>query len=387
MKTTLKSASLLALMAAAASPIASPALAGDFANTAYTTPLADVCPATLSIQLDWLPQAEQGGIWQMIGAGGEMTSGDYTGPLGATGINLKILSGGGGIGLGDGETAYSALFTGNSKAGLTPDLGYQELDNAFIFSKRFPTVGVFAPLDVAPTVLFWDQATYPDGFGSIDDLTTLAENPKAKAYVSTVGRTFGKYLVDAGVPKDLFVEGYRGDGENFVTHNGEWLNQGFVTSEVYKFEHGLNWAKPIGFLKIDDLGYRNYTGMVSVAKSRLAEMTPCLTKLVPIMQQAAVDYATDPAETNATIVAFNDAGMATSWWKTEPALMAYAAETMVAEGIIGNGPNATVGDFDMDRVAEMLEIVRPSLDERSEADVNGDMVVTNQFIDPSIGLK
>lgn len=382
MKTTFKSLSLLALAAAAG-----PAMAGDFAKEHYTTDLSASCPSPLIIQLDWLPQAEQGGIWQMIGDGGEMTAGSYKGPLGSTGIDLQILSGGGGIGLGDGETAYSALFMGNSKAGVTPHLGYQELDNAFIFSKRFPTVGVFAPLDVAPTVLFWDAATYPDGFSTIDDLKALDGKDDAKIYVSTVGRTFGKFLVDSGVPKDVFVEGYRGDGENFVTHNGQWLQQGFVTSEVYKFENGLNWAKPINFLKIDDLGYRNYTGMVSVAKTRLEELTPCLTGVVPIMQQAAVDYATDPAETNATIVAYNDAGMATSWWKTAPDLMAYASKTMVEQGVIGNGPDATIGNFDMDRVAEMLEIVKPSLDERSEADVTGDMVVTNQFIDPSIGLK
>lgn len=384
MKHTVKSVSLAALLAASASGAA---MAGDFAAANYTTDLSGVCPDPLIVQLDWLPQAEQGGIWQMIGEGGEMTPGSYQGPLGSTGIDLQILSGGGGIGLGDGETAYSALFMGNSKAGVMPHLGYQELDSSFIFSKRFPTVGVFAPLDVAPTVLFWDAATYPDGFSSIEDLAALADNDDAKIYVSTVGRTFGKYLVDSGVPKEVFVEGYKGDGENFVTNNGQWLNQGFVTSEVYKFENGLNWEKPIDFLKIDDLGYRNYTGIVSVATSRLEELSPCLTGVVPIMQQAAVDYAADPAETNATIVAFNDAEMATSWWKTAPDLMEYAAETMVAEGVIGNGSDDTVGNFDMERVAEMLEIVTPSLDERSEADVTPEMVVTNQFIDPSIGLE
>jgi hypothetical protein len=383
---TLTAAMAIATFATALST-ANVAAAGEFAKSRYTTPLADVCPSPFIIQKDWLAQAEQGPLYQLIGSGGEMTSGQYTGPLGSTGIELTILEGGGGLGMGDGETAYSALYMGNSKAGVTPHLGYQELDNAFIFSKRFPVVGIMAPLDIAPTVLLWDKATYPDGFKSIADLKTFAESGKGKIYVSTTKRTFGLYLVEQGIPADVFVEGYRGDGENFVTNNGTWLNQGFVTSEVYKFEHGNNWGKPIGYLNMNDLGYRNYTGMLSVATSKMEELAPCLAKLVPLLQQATADYARDPAEANKVIVDFNAAGHAASWWKTAPELMAYAAKTMVDTGIIGNGPNATIGDFDMDRVAEMLKLVKPRFDERADPDVKPDQVVTNRFIDPSIGLK
>jgi hypothetical protein len=380
-------ATLTTAVAIATLATANGATAGEFAKSRYKTPLADVCPSPFIIQKDWLAQAEQGPLYQLIGSGGEMTSGQYTGPLGSTGIELTILEGGGGLGMGDGETAYSALYMGNSKAGVTPHLGYQELDNAFIFSKRFPVVGVMAPLDIAPTVLLWDKATYPDGFKSIADLKSFSESGKGKIYVSTTKRTFGLYLVEQGVPADVFVEGYRGDGENFVTNNGTWLNQGFVTSEVYKFEHGNNWGKPIGYLNMNDLGYRNYTGMLSVATARMEELAPCLAKLVPLLQQATADYAKDPAEANKVIVDFNTAGNAASWWKTAPELMAYAAKTMVDTGIIGNGPNATIGDFDMDRVAEMLKLVKPRFDERADPDVKPDQVVTNRFIDPSIGLK
>ena len=383
---TLTTAVAIATFATALST-ANGATAGEFAKSRYMTPLADVCPSPFIIQKDWLAQAEQGPLYQLIGSGGEMTSGQYTGPLGSTGIELTILEGGGGLGMGDGETAYSALYMGNSKAGVTPHLGYQELDNAFIFSKRFPVVGVMAPLDIAPTVLLWDKATYPDGFKSIADLKSFSESGKGKIYVSTTKRTFGLYLVEQGIPADVFVEGYRGDGENFVTNNGTWLNQGFVTSEVYKFEHGNNWGKPIGYLNMNDLGYRNYTGMLSVATTRMEELAPCLAKLVPLLQQATADYAKDPAEANKVIVDFNTAGHAASWWKTAPELMAYAAKTMVDTGIIGNGPYATIGDFDMDRVAEMLKLVKPRFDERADPDVKPDQLVTNRFIDPSIGLK
>ena len=379
------------LVATSASAQAQSPQPGAFAKANYTTPLADVCPSPFIIQKDWLAQAEHGGLYQMIGAGGEMSSGQYTGPLGSTGIDLTILEGGGGIGLGDGETAYSALYMGNSKAGVTPHLGFQELDGAFIFSKRFPVVGVMAPLDKSPQSLFWDAATYPDGFESIADLIAFGESGgktgDAKIYVSTIGRTFGLYLVQSGVPEDAFVEGYRGDGENFVTSNGTWLNQGFITSEVYKFETGNNWGKPIDYLLVADMGYPNYTGMLSVATNRLEELGPCLERLVPIIQQAQVDYVTDPAEVNALIRDFNEAGNAVGWWKTSEDLMDNATKELVAAGVVGNGPNDTIGDFDMARVAEIYEIVQPWLDERADPEAKPEDVVTNRFIDPAIGLR
>ena len=371
---------------AASTALASGQEPGAFAREHYTTPLADICPNPFIIQKDWLAQAEQGAMYQMIGAGGKMEVGKYSGPLGSTGIDLIILEGGSGMGLGDGETAYSALFNGNSKAGVTPHLGYQDLDNAFIYSKRFPVVGVITPLEKALQGLIWDKGTYPEGFHSLDDIKAFADSGKGKIYISTTQRTFGLYLAESGVNPDALMQGYRGDLENFVGNNGTWLNQGFVTSEVHKLSNGANWNKPVDAVAISDLGYPNYTGMLSVAKHRLEELAPCLEKLVPIVQQAQVDYLTDPAEVNGLIVAFNDGNFSTSFWNTSADLNDFAVERLIEIGGVGNGSNDTLGDFDMERVAKMAEIVKPWLDERADPDVKPEDVVTNRFIDPSIRL-
>ncbi|MBP0573374.1 hypothetical protein J8J27_22000, partial [Mycobacterium tuberculosis] len=83
---------------------------GAFAAEHYTTRLAGICPSPFVVQKDWLIQSEHGAFYQLIGAGGKMSQGRYEGPLGATGIDLVILEGGPGLGLGDGETPYSALY-------------------------------------------------------------------------------------------------------------------------------------------------------------------------------------------------------------------------------------------------------------------------------------
>lgn len=366
---------------------ATAAMAGDFAEDNYTTDLSEVCPSPLILQKDWLMQAEHGPFIQLIGSGGTMEQGAYRGPLGSTGIELVVLEGGGGIGLADGETSYSALFRGNNRANLVPHLAYHELDNAFIFSEQFPAIGVFAPLDVAPTALIWDAATYPDGFNSIEDLIAFAESGQGMIYVSTISRTFGRYLVEQGVPAEAFVEGYRGDAENFVVNNGTWLNQGFATSEIYSFETGNNWARPMDYVFINDLGYPNYTGMVSVSRDRLDELAPCLEAVVPIMQQAAIDYATDPVEVNEIVIAFNAGDYNVGWWTSDAGQVASAAQVMAETGIIGNGANDTIGDFDMTRVQVIYDAVFPNLDERANPDVTPEDVVTNRFIDPSIGFE
>ncbi len=349
--------------------------------------LRGVCPAQLVIQLDWLPQAEHGGLFQLIGRGGTMRQGRYEGPLGNTGIRVVLLAGGKGIGLGDSETPLSSLYMGNSRAGLRPDLALVDLDSAITFSSRFPAVGVFAPLDTSPVGLFWDRATYPRGFRSVADLKRFAASGRGQIYISTTRRTFGRYLVDQGIPRTAFAEGYSGDGENFVLHQGRWLNQGSVTSEGYQFAHGRHWAKPVDFLLLSDMGYPIYPGMVSVAASRMRELAPCLARVVPLMQRAQVQYLRDPRPANAAINRFNEAKLGAPFWHTPPDLLAAAAVTMRTRGIVSNGANATLGDFDMARGQTVLARMRPTLDIRARKGVRPQDVMTNRFIDPAIGLR
>ena len=90
---------------------------------------------------------------------------------------------------------------------------------------------------------------------------------------------------------------------------------------------------------------------------------------------------------NEVVVAFNEGDYAVGWWNTPADEVANAAAVMREAGIVGNGPNDTIGDFDMDRVQAIYEIVSPNLDERADPDVQPGDVVTNRFIDPTIGLE
>jgi hypothetical protein len=67
----------------------------------------------------------------------------------------------------------------------------------------------------------------------------------------------------------------------------------------------------------------------------------------------------------------------------------YGVETIKKDGLVGNGPDSTVGNFDMDRVNSLIEIAIPvytSLGSPPKDGLKAEDIVTNEFVDPSIGL-
>lgn len=382
---------MLAIVAFAESSLPIQEDAGAFAREHYTSDLRDVCPNPLIIQKDWLMQPEHAAVMQLIGGIGEgagvAAQGRYSGPLGSTGIELVLLEGGAGIGMGDGETAYFTLYAGNSKARLKPHLAFVSSATAMIFSERFPTTAVVAPLDVNPQVLLYDPATYPEGFADLEALIALADKADAKIYVTSTAFGYAKFLVDAGVPEDLFVEGYRGDLENFVSHGGTWLNQGLATSEAWNLENGRGWQKPIAYSLLNNFGYDPYPSALAVASDKLEQLTPCLEHFVPLVQQAQVDYISNPVEINEAIIAFNEAGLAASFWHTPRGMVESMLHVAIREGVVGNGHNDTLGDFDIERMERLLEAMRPNFDNRAKHNLQVSDILSNQFIDPTIGLR
>jgi len=64
---------------------------------------------------------------------------------------------------------------------------------------------------------------------------------------------------------------------------------------------------------------------------------------------------------------------------------AYSVETQKELGLVGNGPNDTLGDFDFDRANKALQKMKDvGLD--VPADLTAEDMYTNEFINPEIGL-
>jgi hypothetical protein len=77
-------------------------------------------------------------------------------------------------------------------------------------------------------------------------------------------------------------------------------------------------------------------------------------------------------------------------WVYSAGVAEFSVEAQLELGVIGNGPDGTLGNFDLDRVRTVLEAMVPILEARgtpAPAGLSVEDLVTNEFVDPSIGLR
>jgi hypothetical protein len=369
--------------AASSGTASSGAASSGTASSASATPatLKGVCPDTVSIQTDWNPESEHGGLYQLIGpnptidSDKKRVSGELYSQGKDMGIKFEVRSGGPAIGF---QTVTSQLY---SDKGLT--MGYVNTDEAIQLSAKQPTIAVFAPLEKNPQMIMWDPATYPD-VKTIADLK--AKNVKVR-YFS--GAAYMAYLIGAGVLNASQTDGsYDGTPANFVAAQGKDAQQGFASAEPYIYSHEIKaWNKPVNFQLVHDAGYPIYAAAYSVRTADLASMTPCLKLLVPIFQHAQVDYVEKPAAADALILQlvkqFN------TGWQYDQGVADFAVKQQLALGLVSNGSNTTLGDFDLTRIQKVLTIDTPIFAKQKTAPLAGltpAKLATNEFIDMSIGL-
>ena len=153
---------------------------------------------------------------------------------------------------------------------------------------------------------------------------------------------------------------YDGGPSRWVAADGTLAQGGFATAEpyIYRSELGDGRSYDVDLQLINDTGYPGYGLALSIRAADRERLAPCLRQLVPMVQRAQVDFITDPARTNALIVQAVPADNE-SVWSYSPGLADFAVRTMRERGIVGNGPNATLGDMDPQRVARMIEILTP----------------------------
>ncbi|WP_456825137.1 ABC transporter substrate-binding protein [Cellulomonas sp. P5_E12] len=360
-------------------PAASGATSTDAAIGAVD--LSDVCPATVVIQTDWNPQAEQGGLYQLLGPNPTIDADAKVvrGPLYAsgeyTGVDVEVRAGGPAIGF---TPVPSQMYSDKDVL-----LGWVNTDEAVQNSVAMPTTAVLATFEKAPWMIMWDPATYPD----VQTIKDLSSTDATVRYFA--GATWMEYLTGSGQLREDQVDGsYDGTPANFVAAQGKDAQQGFATDEPYVYQNELpSWGKPVDYQLIADTGYPLYAVALSVRTEDVAAQADCLKKLIPVVQQATVDYFADPTTANALVVEavekFN------TGWVYDAGQAADGTTQQIDLGIVANGPDGTLGSFEEARVQTILDIASPILTKDGTAPAEGltaKDLFTNEFLDPSIAL-
>lgn len=348
---------------------------GDGESAAGAGSLAD-CPNPIVIQTDWFPEPEHGAVYNLTAGEGSVDpeSGRFSGPLAADpSITVEVRAGG--PFLGD-QTTIAVMATDDDIL-----LGYVNTDEAVNNYEDFPTTAVFAPLDINPQIVMFDPETYP-----ISSWDEVKDTGAVIAHFG--GATYTEYLSGAGIVDEGQLDGsYDGSPTRFIAEGGALMQQGFATQEPYNYENVFEeWGKPVDFLLIHDSGFEIYQGPLAILDSKLDDATrSCMSALVPVLQQSAVDFQNDPSATNAAILqAVVDID---SFWQLSEDGVANTVAEMARLNVVGNGPNATIGDFDLDRVNEVIKIAEEQVPSINVPEgITAEDIVTNEFIDESIGL-
>jgi hypothetical protein len=223
---------------------------------------------------------------------------------------------------------------------------------------------------------------------------TIADLGKALPDGSVVryfdGAAYMEYLIADGQLSREQVDGsYDGTPANFVAADGADGQQGFASAEPYIYENEVeSWDKPVAFQLINDAGWTAYAGALSVRSADFDDLSDCLADITPVFQQATVDFFDEPSTAVATIldlVEQYDTG-----WVYSQGVADFSVQQMKDLSLVSNAGNDTLGDFDLDRVQEIIDTMTPIATDLGTPPVEGlsvDDLVTNEFIDESIGLK
>ncbi len=382
---------LLALTASAAITLA--ACGGADSQSPDTTSPADApmitgvdlvaagCPATVSIQTDWNPEAEHGNLYQLVGPGYIVdakklrVTGDLMAGGKSTGVKVEIRAGGPAIGYGQ---VTAELYKDPSIL-----LGFIGTDQAVTHSVNFPTQAVVAPFNINPQIIMWDPATYPD-VKTIADLKT----PGIKVRYFD-GASYIDYFTQAGILTKKQVDAtYDGSPASFVAAGGKDAQQGFGTSEPYFYANVLkDWMKPVAYQYIHEAGWTAYAQSLGATPKNITKYDTCLTALVPIIQQAAVDFVSAPETSNAIVL--DAVAQYNNGWAYDAGQATAAVEQMQSDKLVANSPDGTLGSFDMDRVTAFIATATPVFTGsgfKVKEGLTAQDLVTNKYIDPTIKL-
>ncbi|MFN8221908.1 MAG: hypothetical protein U0R50_01520 [Gaiellales bacterium] len=342
------------------------------------TPLSKTCGSKLVVQTDWFPEPEHAALYQFAGVNGSIDKekGRYTGTV--QGVQIEIRAGGPYTGF---QQPISQMY---QDASIT--LGYVNSDEAVQLSKKLPTVAIVAPLEFSPQILMWNPEKL-----NITKFSDIQNKYPSTPVVVFAGGVWVDYLVGRGwVNKAQVDSSYDGSPTRFVAKDGAILQQGFVTSEPYQYKNDIKqYGKDVAYLLIKNSGYVPYPEPLAATPAVLKAKDKCFKLLVPLIQKAQVAYMKNPGPVNAKLV--DIVKTLATFWVLSPEGNAYNVATQRKLGIVQNGPNCTLGDFNMKRLQGVINQTTP-IYEKGGLDtyvpgLKAAQIATNKYIDPKIHLK
>lgn len=340
--------------------------------------LSGACPEKIVIQTDWFPESEHGALYQMLGTDysvdteKKIVSGTLVDSAGKdTGVTLEVRTGGPAIGF----QPVSATMAADDSI----TMGYASTDDQAFSYDEIPLLSVVAPIEINPQIIMWDPETYPD----VETIADLGEQG-ITLNVFAGGSYLEVFKAEGVLSEDQIDPSYDGSPTRFISEGGKIAQQGFASAEPWQYKNEFtDWGKDVKYQLVHDAGFQIYAASLAIRQSDKEALSDCLKLFVPIVQQAAIDFVNDPARANAIII--DAVAKYADFWVYGEGVAEFSVKTQKELGLVGNGPDKTLGNFDLERANTALQQMKDAgLD--VPADLTAEDMYTNEFINPDIGL-
>ena len=317
--------------------------------------LAGDCPETVVIQTDWMPEAEHGFLYQMVGEGYEIDAGKayVTGPLidaggNDTGVEIQIRSGG--------AAQNFAPVTQIMYADDSVTLGYVYTDEAIQFSGDVPDRGHRVRLREEPA---------DDHVGSRDLPGRRPASPTSAPRVSR-SATSAAPRTWTSSPVPASCRSIRSTARTAVTRACSSPTRARPPSRASARPSRTctrtSW--PTGASPSSTSTSTTSAGRTTPSRSprsrrtsrRSAPASPSWCR--SSSRRASTTSTILPARTPSSSMPSPDSAR-TSAGPTPRVRPNYGVETIKDDGLVANGPDDTVGNFDLDRVNALIELAVP----------------------------
>ena len=302
----------------------------------------DVCPENLVIQTDWYPELEHGGTYQLIGPDGtaDKATITYSGPVqsqyavgGLKTVTIKTIN--------FDKANSSQLLDGDA------DMAYIGFADVVKDSKAIDMITVMKTLDKDPQMVMWDPAQLD--ITKPEDIAATGAN-----VLHFPGAGYIDYMIGKGImTAEQSDPSYDGSDAKWVAESGAFIQQGFASNEIYKYENEINWKDgapaDVSFFTVGELGFDNYPAALTMMRSRAEELDACLTLLIPKMAQAWVDFFNDPKPITDSMIAINVAH--DGFWGLSEAINEAGLGVVADKEIAVNSADGTYCSIEPDRAA------------------------------------
>jgi hypothetical protein len=323
------------------------------------------------IQTDWFPELEHGGTYQLIGTEGTISK-DLVNYSGAVQPQYAV------GGLQEIEINTVKFDKANSSILLDgeADMAYINMSDVIKDSAAVDMVAIAKTLDKDPQMVMWDPAQFD--IQTPEDIAT-----SGAPVVHFPGTSYIDYMTYMGyMTADQDDPTYDGSDAKFVASNGGIIQQGFSTNEVFKYENEIAWKDgapaDVSFFTVGDMGFDNYPAAITMMRDRATELDACLKVLVPVMQQAWIDFLNDPKPIMDKMIEINTEHA--GFWGLSESINDGGIALVESDDYAVNSPDGTYCSFDPDRIQGLYDVLKPIYDEQGvEISASVDTIFTNDY--------